>query len=63
MGPLESISKTDVELWVQRPLTDNEWTKIRSEIEGRLDNFIDNLAEELVRDYNTGIFSEGPWNI
>ena len=63
MGPLESISKTDVELWVQRPLTDNEWTKIRSEIEGRLDNFIDNLAEELVRDYNAGIFSEGPWNI
>lgn len=55
---MESISKSDVELWVQHPLTNNEWTKIKSEIEGRLDNFIDNLAEELIRDYNHGIFSK-----
>jgi len=56
---MESISKSDVELWVQHPLTHSEWTKIKNEIEGRLDNFIDNLAEELVRNYNHGIFSEG----
>jgi hypothetical protein len=58
MGTMESIGKSDVELWVQHPLTNNEWTKIRNEIEGRLDNFIEGLAEELIQDYNHGIFSE-----
>jgi hypothetical protein len=55
---MESIGKSNVELWVQHPLTNNEWTKIRNEIEGRLNNFIDNLAEEIVRDYNNEVFSK-----
>lgn len=55
---MEPITQKIVELWVQHPLTDDEWLKISNEIEGRLDNFIDNLAEEIVQDYENKIFSE-----
>ena len=55
---MEPITQKIVELWVQNPLTDDEWLKISNEIEGRLDNFIDNLAEEIVQDYENKIFSE-----
>jgi hypothetical protein len=53
----ESVTREDVEHWVEGPLTDEEWKNIASEIEGRVENFVDGLLAELVQDYCDGVFS------
>lgn len=39
-----------IEVEVGRPITDEEWTDLTAEIEGRVDNFIDALLEDLIYD-------------
>ena len=61
MGTLESINlqpipRKDVESWFGCLLTDKEWEKIGSEIEERVENFIDGLLQQLIQDYLDGIF-------
>jgi hypothetical protein len=53
----ESVTREDVEHWVEGQLTDEEWKNIASEIEGRVENFVDGLLAELVQDYCDGVFS------
>ena len=53
----EPVTREDVEHWIEGPLTDEEWKNIGSEIEGRVENFVDGLLAEMVQDYNDGVFS------
>jgi hypothetical protein len=39
-------------------LTDAQWATIKREIEGRVENFLDELLENLVQDYNEGLFDD-----
>jgi hypothetical protein len=53
----EPVAKQDFEKWIEKPLTDKEWEKVGSEVEGRVENFVDGLLAELVQDYYDGVFS------
>jgi hypothetical protein len=53
----EPVTKEDFEHWIEGPLTDEEWKNVASEVEGRVENFVDGLLAELVQDYCDGVFS------
>jgi hypothetical protein len=53
----EPVTKQQFEKWIEKPLTDKEWEKVGSEVEGRVENFVDGLLAELVQDYYDGVFS------
>ena len=53
----EPVTKQQFEKWIEKPLTDKEWDKVGSEVEGRVENFVDGLLAELVQDYNDGVFN------
>lgn len=52
----EPVTREDFENWIEKALTDEEWKNVGSEIEGRVENFVDGLLAELVQDYNDGVF-------
>lgn len=45
-----SLYRDMIEEEVKRPLSDTEWSDFTSEVEGRVDNFIDGLLEDLIYD-------------
>jgi hypothetical protein len=53
----EPVTKQQFEKWIEKPLTDKEWEIVGSEVEGRVENFVDGLLAELVQDYYDGVFS------
>lgn len=56
----EPITKEDFEHWIEGPLNEEEWKTVASEVEGRVENFLDGLLADIVQDYNekTGIFND-----
>lgn len=48
------IQRVGAEQEVGRPLTDEEWTEFLAEFEGRMDNFGNELFDELVKDVQVG---------
>ena len=55
---MERIKQKDFEHWIKGPITNEEWKNIKSEIDGRVKNFIDGLLTEIIQDYNEGIFNK-----
>ena len=53
----EPVTREGFEHWIEKALTDEEWKNVGSEVEGRVENFIDGLLAQLVQDYNDGVFS------
>jgi hypothetical protein len=54
---IEPVAREDFEHWVEKAITDEEWKNVASEIEGRVNNFLDGLLAELVQDYYDGVFN------
>lgn len=57
---LDNISKEEFERWTEEPITDEQWTKVADEIEGRVANYLDELLAGLLQDFRegTGVFEE-----
>jgi hypothetical protein len=53
---IDNITKSEFELWVGDKITDNQWEMIADEIEGRANNFIDELLANVLQDYREGEF-------
>ena len=53
----EPVTREGFEHWIEKALTDEEWKNVGSEVEGRVENFIDGLLAQLVQDYYDGVFS------
>lgn len=44
------MTKDDFEALVKQKITDSQWLKVVSEIDGRLENFVEGLISELIDD-------------
>lgn len=59
---IDPITKEGFERWVDETgetiLTDEQWEKVKDEIEGRVENFIDGLLGDIVLDYREGHYDE-----
>ena len=53
---IDNITKSEFELWVEDKITDSQWEMIADEIEGRANNFIDELLANVLQDYREGEF-------
>lgn len=56
------ILREEVERWASEDglikLSDAHWKKIADEIEGRVDNFLDNLLYDIILDIREGVYDE-----
>ena len=52
------ISKEFFEEWLKDELTENTWNKVRDEIEGRVENFVDELLQTIIEDVREGRFDQ-----
>ena len=50
------ISKEFFEEWLGEEITENTWNKVRDEIEGRVENFVDELLQDIILDVKEGRF-------
>ena len=57
---IQNISKEEFERWTEAPITDSAWEKVAEEIEGRTENYLDELLAGLLQDFRegTGVFDE-----
>ena len=57
---IQNISKEEFERWTEAPITDEAWVKVADEIEGRTENYLDELLAGLLQDFRegTGVFDE-----
>jgi hypothetical protein len=55
---IDPITKPEFELWVESEITDSQWEAIADEIEGRANNFIDELLANIMKDYKEGLFDD-----
>jgi hypothetical protein len=57
---IQNISKEEFERWTEEPITDKAWVKVAEEIEGRTENYLDELLAGLLQDFRegTGVFDE-----
>jgi hypothetical protein len=55
---IDPITKPEFELWVESEITDSQWETIADEIEGRANNFIDELLANIMKDYKEGLFDD-----
>lgn len=59
---IDAITKEEVERWVDDngliKLSDNQWGRIADEIEGRINNYIDELLQDIVLDIREGVYDE-----
>jgi hypothetical protein len=56
------ISKEFFEDWLGDEITENTWNKVRDEIEGRVENFVDQLLQDIILDVKEGRFDQGEEN-
>ena len=52
---LDNISKEEFEGWLEEPITEEQWTKVADEIEGRVANYLDELLAGLLQDFREGV--------
>ena len=61
---IDEITKEQFEGWIDEGnfdktiLSDSQWKAIKEEIEGRVNNFLDNLLADIIVDFNEGIYDE-----
>ena len=59
---IDSISKEDVERWADEQgsikLSDTQWKNVADELNGRINNFIDNLLYDIIEDIREGVYDE-----
>ena len=61
---IDSITKEQFEGWIDEGnfdktiLSDSQWKAIKEEIEGRVNNFLDNLLADIIVDFNEGFYDE-----
>jgi hypothetical protein len=55
---IDDITKPEFESCVKGIITDSQWDKIADEIEGRANNFIDELLANVIQDYKEGAYDE-----
>ncbi len=57
-----AFDKENFESWVDESLntklTDEQWEKVRDELDGRCENFLDEMIYQVVLDYREGHFDE-----
>lgn len=51
---LGAVERESIEQEVGRTLTDDEWSDFRSELVGRVDNFVNELVQDLILDLDEG---------
>jgi hypothetical protein len=51
---ISPISKEEFERWTEAPITDKQWEDTADEIEGRVENFLDELLASLLQDFREG---------
>lgn len=51
---LGAVERENIEQEVGRTLTDNEWIDFRNELIGRVDNFVNELVQDLILDLEEG---------
>lgn len=58
----EPITKDQFEYWVDESsltkLSEAQWKKVVDELQGRVNNFIDNLLYDVVLDFREGVYDE-----
>ena len=56
------FDKENFEIWVDESgdtvLTDEQWDKVREELDGRVENFLDEMIYQIVLDFREGHFDE-----
>jgi hypothetical protein len=59
---IDAITKEEVERWVDDngliKLSDTQWEAVQEEIEGRINNYIDELLQDIVLDIREGVYDE-----
>ena len=55
---VEPISKDDFESYAGIEVSDEQWELVASELEGRIDNFLDELCESVGQDVAEGLFDD-----
>jgi hypothetical protein len=57
-----AFDKENFESWVDESLntrlTDEQWERIKDELDGRVENFLDEMIYNVVLDYREGNFDE-----
>jgi hypothetical protein len=59
---IDAITKEEVERWTNDSglikLSDTQWEAVKEEIEGRINNYIDELLQDIVLDIREGVYDE-----
>ncbi len=55
---LGKFSHGDFELWSGIKITDSQWEKVVNEVEGRVQNYVDELLEQITQDITEGEYDE-----
>lgn len=59
-----AFDKENFESYIDQELnitvTDEQWAKVVDELNGRVENFIDELVWQVVQDFEEGMFDEHP---
>jgi len=58
VAKIQEITKEEFEHWTGDTITDSQWEAIADDIVGRAENFIDELLELVIQDYNEGTYDE-----
>jgi hypothetical protein len=57
-----AFDKENFESWVDETLntkvTDEQWERIKDELDGRVENYLDEMIYQVVLDYREGFFDE-----
>lgn len=57
-----AFDKENFESWVDESLsvrlTDEQWEKVREELDGRCENFLDEMIYQVVLDFREGVYDE-----
>ena len=57
-----AFDKENFESWVdeslQTRLTDEQWERVKDELDGRVENYLDEMIYSVVLDYRNGDFNE-----
>ena len=57
-----AFDKENFESWVdmslETKLTDEQWERVRDELDGRVENYLDEMIYSVVLDYRNGDFNE-----
>jgi hypothetical protein len=55
---LGEFSHGDFELWSGMKITDKQWEQVVNEVEGRVQNYVDELLELITEDIREGEYDE-----